>query len=137
MGVTPGTRPTGPALKAASVAGGPEVAAAANAEQQRRQIDKIKAKRPKRPPGSGSTPATPPEQIPTTEELQQRQANPPPASPGGGFSVPAVPAAAQTGSGFLLGVLVWAGALAYLRGGLPEVRRLAAAKFLNRTTTGG
>jgi hypothetical protein len=132
MGVTPGTRPTGPALKAASVAGGPEVAAAANAEQQRRQIDKIKARRKATRPGRDRRNPRRSQPRPTPPAP-----TPPPASPGGGFSVPAVPAAAQTGSGFLLGVLVWAGALAYLRGGLPEVRRLAAAKFLNRTTTGG
>jgi hypothetical protein len=44
-----------------------------------------------------------------------------------------MPAAAQTGSGFLLGVFAWAVGLAYLRGGGTEVRRLLAAKFFNKT----
>jgi hypothetical protein len=49
-----------------------------------------------------------------------------------GFSLPGMPAAAATGSGFLLGVFAWAVGLAYLRGGMPEVRKFAAAKFLNQ-----
>jgi hypothetical protein len=85
------------------------------------------------------------------EELQARKADaaggkaessaaPPPSSPGDGAittpsgrSLPVMPAAASTGSGFLLGVFAWALGLAYLRGGGPEVRRLLAAKFFNKT----
>ena len=62
----------------------------------------------------------------------QPAAGPPPASPGGGLPSIAVPAAASTGSGFLLGVAVWAGVLAYLRGGAPEVKKLINAKFFNK-----
>jgi hypothetical protein len=67
-------------------------------------------------------------------------ADPSPSSPGDGAittpsgrSLPVMPAAASTGSGFLLGVFAWALGLAYLRGGGPEVRRLLAAKFFNKT----
>jgi hypothetical protein len=42
--------------------------------------------------------------------------------------------AAQTGGGFLLGLGAWALGLAYLRGGPAEVRRLIAAKFLNKVS---
>jgi hypothetical protein len=56
-----------------------------------------------------------------------------PPSPGGGQSLPGMPAAASTGSGFLLGVFAWAVGLAYLRGGWAGVRQFGAAKFLNRT----
>jgi hypothetical protein len=68
------------------------------------------------------------------EDVKARRAPDPasPASPGGGFSVPAIPAAVSTGSGFLLGVGAWAIGLAYLRGGAPEVRRFLAAKFFNK-----
>jgi hypothetical protein len=59
------------------------------------------------------------------------------AATAGGPSLPAMPAAAATGSGFLLGLFGWALGLAYLRGGAPEVKRFMAAKFLNQTTTGG
>jgi hypothetical protein len=42
--------------------------------------------------------------------------------------------AAQTGSGFVLGLFFWGWvALPYLRGGAPEVRRTLLAKFLNKT----
>jgi hypothetical protein len=54
-----------------------------------------------------------------------------PASPGGP-SLP-MPAAASTGSGFLLGVFGWALAVAYLNGGKPAVKKFLAAKFLNKT----
>jgi hypothetical protein len=42
--------------------------------------------------------------------------------------------AANTGGGFLLGLFGWAVGLAYLRGGSDEVRKLLAAKFLNKTS---
>lgn len=58
---------------------------------------------------------------------------PPPASPGGGPSAPAMPAAASTGSGFLLGVFTWALALAYLQGGGDGVKKFLRAKFFNQT----
>lgn len=90
--------------------------------------------------GSGSTPATKPEHIPTTDEvndgvtsagLEAASAAPAPTSSGAGAVV--MPAAVGTGSGFLLGVFAWALGLAYLRGGSSEVRRFMAAKFLNKT----
>jgi len=59
--------------------------------------------------------------------------SPPPASPGGGLSLPGTPAAASTGSGFLLGVFAWAVGLAYLQGGSAGVKKFLAAKFLNKT----
>lgn len=67
-------------------------------------------------------------------------ADPPPASPGGGPSLPSltISPAAQTGSGFLLGLFLWGWVgLPYLRGGGSEVRRTLAAKFLNKTSQGG
>lgn len=138
MGALPGTPPTGAALTAAKVGGGPEVAAAASsAQRQRAQIDGIKAKRkPSRPAPAG-----------------QQQATPPPddSSPGGGppdaftdqrgapgwyrstASTLADPVAAgNAGGGFLLGIALWAVGLAYLKNGPAGVRQLLAAKFLNR-----
>lgn len=135
MGTMPGTRPTGTALKAASVAGGPEVSAAASsARAQRTQIDAIKSRR---------KPAPAPEPAPA--------ADPPPASPGGGppaaftdqrgapgwyqAAAGADPVAiGNSGGGFLLGVALWAVGLAYLRGGSTAVRQLLAAKFLNKVS---
>lgn len=43
--------------------------------------------------------------------------------------------AANAGGGFVLGVMLWALGLAYLRGGSAGVKQLLAAKFLNRPTT--
>lgn len=91
------------------------------ARRQRDAIDAIKAKRED------------PEPTEPAPELEQQPASPPPASPGGGPSMPAMPAAASTGSGFLLGVFVWAAGLAYLEGGSAGVRKFLAAKFLNKT----
>lgn len=65
--------------------------------------------------------------------------SPAPTSPGAGPSLPtvSVPApvssAAQTGSGFLLGVFAWAVGLAYLRGGSGGVKQFFRAKFFNET----
>lgn len=62
-----------------------------------------------------------------------------PSPSGGGDSGPAPlfsagpMEAASTGGGFLLGLGVWIVAVNYLQGGLPQVKRFAAAKFLNRT----
>lgn len=129
MGVMPGTRPTGPALKAAKVAGGPEVAAAASsAQRQRQQIDAIKARRKPAatPPPAPAAPAP----------------DPSPASPGDGPAAPAPSsstsfpvAAGNAGGGFLLGVALWAVGLAYLKHGPAGVRQLLAAKFLNKVAT--
>jgi hypothetical protein len=41
--------------------------------------------------------------------------------------------AAHTGSGVVLGVIGWALALNFLQGGMPQVRKLLRAKFLNQT----
>lgn len=40
---------------------------------------------------------------------------------------------ASSGAGFVLGLLVWTVAVNYVQGGVPQVRRLLAAKFLNKT----
>lgn len=63
-------------------------------------------------------------------QLEQQSASPPPASPGGGLPLPA---AASTGSGFLLGLFAWALGLAYLQNGSTGVKKFLAAKFLNKT----
>jgi hypothetical protein len=124
---------TAPAVKVARTAAGatgrrtgrrspvpdPRVTApGSRAAAQREAVEQLKAKR-----------AAEPAPAPVVE-------SPPPASPGGGFSAPSLPAlppAASTGSGFLLGVAAWAVGLAYLRGGWPEVRKFGAAKFFNKT----
>jgi hypothetical protein len=120
------------ARRVASAAGGgkggkgkasdPRVTApGSEAARQRQAIEDMKARRP----------AQPHPMVPTAAPA----ASPPPASPGGGPSLPSmsVPASMQTGSGFLLGVFAWAVGLAYLRGGPAEVRKFLAAKFLNKT----
>lgn len=94
---------------AAAAAGGKS-----QAQRHREQIDAIKARRAPEP--------TPEPAAPT---------DPPPASPGGGPSLPAVPAAVSTGSGFLLGVALWAGGLAYLQGGSAGLKKFVRMKFLN------
>ena len=88
------------------------------ARRQRDAIDAIKADREPEPE---------PEQ-----ELEQQPTSPPPASPRGGPSLPAVPAPVSTGSGFALGVVVWAFGLAYLNGGMDGVRKFARNKFFNK-----
>jgi hypothetical protein len=99
----------------------PRVAApGSKAARQREDIERIKAARAPDPAPVESTPASPP-----------------PASPGGGLPSLPVPAAAATGSGFLLGVFVWALGLAYLREGGDGVRKFMAAKFFNKTEGGG
>jgi len=40
----------------------------------------------------------------------------------------------HSGSGFVLGLIAWVVAANYLQGGLPQVKKLARAKFLNRTS---
>lgn len=45
--------------------------------------------------------------------------------------------ATQTGGGFVLGLMAWAVARAYLTGGADGVKQLLRAKFLNQTTKGG
>jgi hypothetical protein len=76
--------------------------------------------------------STPP---PPADPNAPPRAAPAPTSSGAGLSIPApVAAAAGTGGGFLLGLFGWALGLAYLRGGSPEVRKLLAAKFLNKTS---
>jgi hypothetical protein len=45
------------------------------------------------------------------------------------------PEAAPAGAGIVLGVLVWAVARSYIEGGVPRVRKLLRAKFLNQTTS--
>jgi hypothetical protein len=71
---------------------------------------------------------------PEPEPEPERTPAPAPPSSGAGVAVPAVPAAVSSGSGFLFGVVCWGFGLAYLRGGWTEVRRLGAAKFLNRVS---
>jgi pyruvate/2-oxoglutarate dehydrogenase complex dihydrolipoamide acyltransferase (E2) component len=94
------------------------------AAQQRQAIEDMKASRE-------------PEPADAPAPVSAAPAPAPPAAPssggGGGFSLPGMPAAATTGSGFLLGVFAWAVGLAYLRGGMPEVRKFARAKFFNQT----
>lgn len=43
------------------------------------------------------------------------------------------PDAVGSGSGVVLGVLAWVVAMNYLRGGVPQVKKLLRAKFLNQT----
>jgi hypothetical protein len=45
------------------------------------------------------------------------------------------PEPAPAGAGIVLGVLVWAVARSYIEGGVPRVRKLLRAKFLNQTTS--
>lgn len=94
-----------------------------NELQRRRQVAAIRKRQRDRGLSEGQTtdeePAAP----------KPAPAAPPPASLGGG---PSLPAPAQTGSGFLLGVFAWALGLAYLQGGAPGVKKFMAAKFFNK-----
>lgn len=91
-------------------------------ERDRAAIQAIKDTRQPEPEAKPEAPAP---------ASAQTAAVPPPTSSGGGPTF-VVPAAASTGSGFLLGVVVWAVGLAYLRGGAAEVRRLIRAKAFNK-----
>jgi hypothetical protein len=105
-----------------------KAAPGSKAATQRQAIEDLKANRPAPSPsssGDGADPADPSPPAPAT---------PAPA----GVSLPSVPGlssgAAQTGSGFVLGLFFWGWvALPYLRGGAPEVRKTLLAKFLNKT----
>jgi hypothetical protein len=90
---------------------------------------------------SGSTPGTRPEHIPTSEEVangvtseqleNEDRARQPAKSSGPLFQLP--PASpVHTGGGVVLGVIGWAFARAYLKGGLGGMKALAKAKFLNQ-----
>jgi cell division septation protein DedD len=105
--------------RAAKVA--PLPPAGSKAREQRDAIERIKAARP-------------PEQPSTTGPAADgaQPASPPPSPRGGGLSVPAMPKAASTGSGFMLGVFAWAVGLAYLNGGSDGVRKFIKAKFFNQ-----
>lgn len=87
------------------------------AAAQRDAIESIKANRP-------------PEPAP-----EPASDGPAPTSSGAGPSMPSLPpmpAAAGTGSGFLLGVFAWALGLAYLQGGSAGVKKFIDAKFFNK-----
>lgn len=116
------------ASKAATAGGGrrspvtdPRTSApGSKAARQREDVERIKAARPAEPtPAPAAAPAAPP-----------------PSSLGGGLSLPSAPApvsaAAATGSGFLLGVFVWAAGLAYLKHGPAGLKQFLGNKFLNR-----
>jgi hypothetical protein len=91
------------------------------AARHREAVEQIKAKRPAE----------------VDEDLADEQTeSPAPASPRAGLSVAADRVAASTGSGFLLGLFVWACARAYLGdapGGMAGVGEFLAAKFLNKS----
>jgi hypothetical protein len=40
----------------------------------------------------------------------------------------------HSGAGFVLGLIAWVGVANYLQGGLPQVKKLLRAKFLNKTS---
>lgn len=101
------------------------------------------AKRRQRPPGSGSTPRTKPEHIPTTDEvnagvtsadLEARSAAPAPTSSGTGAAASSDVRPASAGGGLVLGVLLYALGRTYLEHGRDGVKRLLKAKFLNEVS---
>lgn len=119
--------------------GAAEAAAGSRAAGRGRAI----ASKRKRPParGSGSTPATKPEHIPTTDELADgitskklEDAEPAAAPAPASWSTPEP---VSTGAGIVLGVFGWALAVNYLRGGMPQVRGYLSAKFLNKPGSSG
>ncbi len=110
-----------PEAAAATTAAGAVSKSPNSAAAHRAKIDAIKAKRPAQVPP------------PVAPVAQAEPDSPPPASLGGGPSLPAVPAAAATGSGVLLGVFAWAAGLAYLQGGSAGVKKFLNAKFFNKT----
>lgn len=94
------------------------------AELQRRRADAAKRK---------TEPALPDvPDAPAPEPAAKLPASPDPGGPGLLSRIDAVEPV-HTGSGFVLGVLAWAVAINYLRGGVPQVRQLLRAKFLNQT----
>jgi hypothetical protein len=86
--------------------------AATSAEQQREAIEAIKDAREEASPPAGDD---------TSRAPSVRMGRPEPA---------------PAGAGLVLGVLAWAIALNYIRGGVPQVRKLLRAKFLNQTDGG-
>jgi hypothetical protein len=95
-----------------------------NAELQRRRQEAADAK-------EAATAAT--------DEAAEEQATPPaPASRDRGRDVGVVAKldrvdGVHSGSGFVLGLLAWVVAANYLQGGMPQVKQLLRAKFLNKT----
>lgn len=138
MAVTVAARAAGPraAVRTKAARGGKASARRAPAggpspklERDRAAIQAIKDSRP-------DPEAQPVDGRPEDKPSVPAGAVPSPTSSGGGPPQQLVmPAAASTGSGFMLGVFAWALGLAYLRGGGAEVRRFMAAKFLNKVTT--
>jgi hypothetical protein len=86
--------------------------------------------------GAGSPPAAPPADggasppPPSTAKAK-------PAAAGGGGSLPAPPAFVNEGAGVLLAVVAWGWlVMPFLVGGMPRVRQVLKAKFLNRAADG-
>jgi hypothetical protein len=98
---------------AASKRASSTTAAATSAEQQREAIEAIKGQR-KATEESAAAEESSAEKAPPTFRLER--AEPAPA-----------------GAGIVLGVLLWAVAITYIRGGTPQVKTLLRAKFLNKT----
>lgn len=133
-----------------------EAAAGAAAGKVKAVAGKVKGKgkgdpRPNRPAGTFSRKAGQPRPITSdmspeevTAELEARKhdaANPPAPDEGGrSSSKPAAPLFVMpqadkwhTGSGLVLGAVGWVLFMNFMQGGMPQVRRWGAAKFLNRT----
>lgn len=88
------------------------------AEQQREAIQAIKDARPP----TAETPAETPAEPSTTSQGSARPV----------FRLEP-PDAVGAGSGAVLGVLAWVVAVNYIKGGVPQVKQLLRAKFLNKT----
>jgi hypothetical protein len=117
-----------PEAKVAQAAAG---GGAGKAAQQRQQIDAIKAKRKPEPAApSGPAPTSPGAGPALPDSLTDNRGAP------SWWGKPDPVAAGNAGGGFALGLLAYALALTYLRGGMPAVKALAAAKLFNKTTGG-
>jgi hypothetical protein len=111
--------------------------AGAGAATRRAGAGRAAARR--RPPAAAASSTTTAEQQrEAIQALKDQRAETPAAEKESAEESPPVvrmerPEPAPAGAGLVLGVLAWAVALNYIRGGTPQVRKLLRAKFLNKT----
>lgn len=120
------TRTAGSAAAKGKTAGAGRKAGSGGTPTKQQQIDGIQAIKDRRKPEPDPSLAVNPVEDDPNHPARAVQA--PAARP-----VFQPPDAVSSGSGFVLGLLVWVVGVNYLRGGVPQVKKLLTAKFLNKT----
>lgn len=97
---------------------------------KQQQIDGIQAIKDARP---AETPAGPPGTPPAPAQREAPSWLTDNRGAPSWWGVPDGVSAANAGGGFVLGLALWVVGVNYLRGGVPQVKQLLRAKFLNQT----